>query len=596
MSNFETHNNKDGLEDFFHKNLSDASMQPRKQSWENIEVALDEEKKKKKRFFWFFFSGFVLLIGAGCSWFLLFNTRPSSSNTSSSVKDTFSSASTSTPKPFNTISKPSTNQTIDTSPPTGSASVTSKKAFIPEHKDEAVKIQLGAFSKQVSKSKFKAVPFPVQNETGEDGITRYFITTTNVARDLETIKQAGFKDAFVKHEQPIESSVTTNHTPSKNEIVIQPDVVYSKTNARLTSSNQNNSLGNAGKSSSAVVPAIAKETIAANNHSIASTAKTTEISQNNPTTPVSGTHENAFTDPLTQQNSSPGTTQNESPTNSVNKASTDSLPQQAPPVVVKTDSVMPIAKTDSVMKPVIKKDSLKSPPDYRWAFSLMGGPNIYLNQAKTTLFNSKSETQAVTYGGDIKVEYAFIKNLSASIGVGYQSHSIEKSETRFTFSKFMTNDYIITSSFGNMVIDNSTLFQGFYMIAPVDSFFASYKYKSTIQSVNVPLQANWYFFNTSRIRLYSSIGMNVSYIVSQQSHLTLIKEHHEDDLYYKNIQAHKLNAILLLSLGCDIRLTKRFYFSVAPGYRYALTNYSPVSGITFKPSYLSATGGFKLRF
>jgi hypothetical protein len=160
----------------------------------------------------------------------------------------------------------------------------------------------------------------------------------------------------------------------------------------------------------------------------------------------------------------------------------------------------------------------------------------------------------------------------------------------------MTNDYIVNSSFGQMAIDNGTLMQGFFMIAPVDSFYAAYKYTSTIQSINIPLQLNWYFLNKSRIKLYSSVGLNTNYIISQQSHLTLIKEHHVDDIYYKNIQTNKINGLLLLSLGCDVRLTKRLYFTLAPSYKYALTNYSKVSGIVFKPSSISTAGGFKFRF
>ena len=618
MNNFESDKDKDGLEDFFNKNLYDGSMQPSKSPWENIETALDleEKEKKRKRFFWLFFSGVVLLIGTTATWVVLSNDTPSSP------------ISSNTPQPkireSETINKTQENQSIQESQEIAkkvesqNSNYNSNTAEIKnesKNSSDVVKIQLGAFSKKVNTDRFKNIPFDVQSEKAKDGITRYFITTTNVSSDLETIKQAGFKDAFIKR-QDNSTSARAIHTINKSHTADLSDTKNSSTNSEEPKENikaialeseTSPALTDTKKSQKAVasssfINSSNNQTASLKKNSINSSAESTNIStsnntsQNQPSTNVAQTAEKSSQN----TNSVSEVKSNDiALTSTISNSITDSVPKKDPSVESKHDSIIPIAKADSVIKATkepIKKDSVKLIPDYRWAISLIGGPNIYLNQAKTQLFDSKTEKQATTYGGEIKAEYTFIKGLSASIGIGYQSHSIQKDSTRFKFSKYITGDYLVNSSFGQMAIDNTTLMQGFFMIAPVDSFFAAYKYKSTIQSVNVPLQLNWYFLNKSRIKLYSSVGINANYIISQQSHLTLIKEHSVDDFYYKSIQTNKLNGILLLSLGCDVRLTKRLYFTVAPSYRYALTNFSPVSGIVFKPSYISATGGFKVRF
>jgi hypothetical protein len=138
--------------------------------------------------------------------------------------------------------------------------------------------------------------------------------------------------------------------------------------------------------------------------------------------------------------------------------------------------------------------------------------------------------------------------------------------------------------------------QGYSIIAPIDSFGLRYMYTATLQTFNIPLQANLHFLNTSRVSLYTGAGINATYALSQHSHLTLIKEHSNTDIFYNKVTVNRFNAMLTLGLGCDIRLYKRFYFTLAPYYRYALNNQSATSGITFKPSYFSANGGFRIKF
>lgn len=654
MSNFETHNNKDGLEDFFNKNLYDGSMQPSKMPWENIEAALDleEKEKKRKRIFWFFFSGIILLIGTSATWYIVsINSTPTSALSNNTHSQTQESKSVNRSHESQSIKELKKIDIPNASPHNNeTSSSTTNSATEIGNLSSNVKIQLGAFSKKVNIDKFKSVPFEIQSETGEDNITRYFVVTNNVKDDLEAIKQAGFKDAFVKRTDKstsaiaintIEKNQTANLVDKKNTIISSNESFVSATNfpSRQLTSTKNNTNE---KSNTSSLSATKNTSTASKDSNEKSTAITLQTKSLNPSvsneknsTSVGSTNSSDNQPEATKNNTSiesnsanisgnmnpnsannggkktlENSDQNKNSTSEVKSSepdlvntnssnAVDSIPKKDSSGESKKDSVILIAKVDSLTKPInhpIKKDSVKTIPDYRWAVSLIGGPNIYLNQAKTQLFDSKTESQKTTYGGEFKAEYNFIKNLSASIGVGYQSHSIQKDSTRFTFSKYMTNDYIVNSSFGPMAIDNGTLMQGFFMIAPVDSFFAAYKYTSTIQSINVPLQLNWYFLNKSRIKLSGCLGINTNYIISQQSRLTLIKEHHVDDIYYKSIQSNKINGILLLSLGCDVRLTKRLYFTLAPSYRYALTNYSKVPGIVFKPSYISGAGGFKFRF
>ena len=595
MSNFEEHKETDGLEVFFNKTLYESSMEPSAKSWENIEQRLNQEEKRKKRFLWFFLSGLILILGTTSAWYVL---NKLSANEPASVNNINKSINNSIhQKPQ--LPEETTVVTDDKKMLIAGAEENNSKPIL----SEETKIQIGAFSKKINLDIFKQIQLPIQSEITDNGITKYFVLSRNKAIDLETIKGLGFTDAFVKENHSEEHK--NNATVVENVII--PKQHPEKSSTVSVSANQNNITA-----TSITKP---KELKTKEQDEDTGKAKNLNVVSSNPVvknnrleiTPNNNSENNIAA--IANKNSIANKEVMNENSNTKNNPNVEGFAVTAAhlkdSVLVKNldsnsriDNINTITKKDSVQTPPKKetaKDSIKTDLKNRWAIALIAGPNVFLNQAKTTLFDSKKENQTLTYSGELKVEYHFLKNLSASIGIGYQGNNIQKDSTRFKFSKYIASDYIVNSSFGPMAIDKNTLLQGFFIAAPIDTFFASYKYTSSVKSINIPLQINWCFLNQSRFQLYTSAGINTSYIISQESHLVLKKENNATDLYYKNVESNRLNAILLLSLSCDIRLTKRLYFTAAPGYRYSLTNYSRTAGITLKPSYLSLMGGLKIK-
>ncbi len=142
----------------------------------------------------------------------------------------------------------------------------------------------------------------------------------------------------------------------------------------------------------------------------------------------------------------------------------------------------------------------------------------------------------------------------------------------------------------------STLLQEFFIAALIDTFHAKYSYTSTVQTLNIPLEVNFHFLNKSRFNLYVGLGANSSFVLAQQTHLTIIKENSTNDVSYSNVGVNKFNAMLMMSLGCDIRLAKHWYITLLPSYKYGITNMSAVSGTNYKPVFLSVNAGVKFKF
>ena len=593
MSSFENDKKINGIEDFFNKNLYDSTIQPSEMSWVNIEKSLNEEESLKKRFIWFFFYGIILIIGITSLYFLF------SSNFNSNVA----------------ITKKEKNNIKETEKQVKEiATIINIKAKI-EKKEKTdnsktalqQKIQLGAFRKKSNIDDFKKVPFEVNSEMMDDGITRYYVSSKNAIQDLKTIKEAGFKDAFIKKESIVENEVGLIKEKPSHLLTENYEGVKNKKEAPKPTTNISSVFKNKTQHTESI-DVKPEEALVETNHQ-------NSVKENNlykkKQVEASKNKLEAINFKSIQENKRLfDTIENINKKMAVNTISADMIAAENNKKMIqdgiindsilenKKDSLKHVSKKDSVMVQLKKpesKDSIKINSLSRWAISLVGGPTIFLNQANTRLFDSKTEKQPITYAGEIKIEYNFFKNFTASIGVGYQSHTIQKDSTVFRFSKYTNDDYVINSSFGKMSINNSILLQGYFMAAPIDTFSAAYKYRSTIQSLNIPFQINWYLINKSKFKLSSGIGINANYVFSQQNHLTLIKEHRTNDFYVKDIGVNRFNTILLLSLGCDIRLTKRLSFTFVPSYKYGLSNYTPISGIIFKPSYISVMGGIKMR-
>ncbi|MBS1635090.1 MAG: outer membrane beta-barrel protein [Bacteroidetes bacterium] len=619
MSHPEQHTEQDGLEVFFSKYLKDASMEPSAGSWEMIDQALKagEKEKRRKRFLWIFFSGAGALLLLGTWLFLSYGSSVSSFFAPSKQSAAASSASPAKVEKNMPAADHGTAETKEKSAAPGAhpdttpsqESSVSSPAEVAVSEETVTHVQLGAFKHAPKPGMFSKLPFAVLTETGADGLTRYYARIENPEKDLDLIRRSGFKDAFIKqgpvdavaYHEPMTNSHETGTMTHSAKAEKQP-VVRSATSSALTQ-NQTKSEPNTTPSKS-TIPSHGVATPSQTNTAIAVTqTKYTPVTtpENTVTSVASGTQSAG---PLSQgQNNTgdAGTTQQQAAGQTTGAVTTTT-------VTAAEHTEAAVAASDSTKKEPDKKDSTLSKassphkdssitlPYARWAVSLTGGPNVFFNSPSSTGFSIKNEYHPQTYNAHLDLEYRFMPGLSGGIGVSYQEYSTRQDETYFRFSKYISSDYMVQTSGGPLPIDKDVLLQGFYMAAPIDTFFAYYTYAYTQRMVNVPLHLNWYFINKSHIQAYAGIGVNASYMIAQQNRVTLIKEHDRRDLNYNHINGNRFNALLLLSLGCDVRFTKRFYFTVAPGMRYGLTNTANTPGVLFKPFYISGNAGFKFRF
>jgi hypothetical protein len=580
------HNEPDSLEVFFSKNLGEASMEPSAGSWEHIEQTLEQDRKeKRKKRFWLFFAGLVVLTGLSVSGFFFFKNTWTESEGPQAVK-TIASVHNANTSNLNANAINTDTLQKQTTGTTEAIHETSANAPLP-----AGRIQVGAFRRKVKPVYFEKISMHVQQETGSDGVTRYYIQSADTLKDLTMVREAGFPDAFVQKE-------------GQAPLLLASAAVSRK----AKHGKKNNGTVNLAK-----------------NLDPARTLHTTKKTQVSPTIdPIRNSAPNpsvAVMNAPVQKNTDPDPAQKQPATTSLTVAdlpltlttppdppkdkesravfaSDDSNAAQSPPPLLAIDTVQNPPPKDTLVNVVrpdttqtlarkTGKDSSFLPPFNRWAIAVIGGPLFSFNQA--------SEKLPLTYTGDLRVEYFPVRNLSVTGGISYQENKIEQNKTRFMFSKYISSDYQVQSSYGAMAIPKDLLLQGLFLQAPVDSFAANYKYDAKIQSLSIPVQANWYFLNKRALQLSVSGGLYTSYVFAQKSHLTLIKEHSETELSYQDVKTNRLNLLMMFSLGCDVRITKRLYFTVAPSYKYGVTNYSNTPGYVFKPSAFAATGGFKLK-
>jgi hypothetical protein len=147
-----------------------------------------------------------------------------------------------------------------------------------------------------------------------------------------------------------------------------------------------------------------------------------------------------------------------------------------------------------------------------------------------------------------------------------------------------------------MAAPMSIMLDGYSMLAPFDTFNCAYSQNSKLNMLNVPIEVNLHVLNKSRINVFMGVGANNSFALSQQSTLTLHKEHFDNNISYNKVTVSPFSLSLIFSLGCDVRIGKKLYLSFVPSYRYGVTNLSTTSGTTFSPAYFSGNAGLKFRF
>jgi hypothetical protein len=608
MAGTKSNNEFDSLETFFNSRLKDASLEPSPDTWMQIEEELNklEKEKRRRRFIWFFSSGLLLICGLATLWMFMPKNEDKNKTQNTTV-------ATTQPRIENTKSVPTPNtssESITENKKSNETIAETKKNENPEAVTATIissnqKIQLGAFKHKADLTAFNKIPYKVIEVNGNDGYTRYFAeTNVNETNALEKIEQAGFTGAFIKKNFNEADEIAV----IKNEGIIEtssPVYVAAGTNRE-----ENNNYPDSKQHAKTAVPIAA----------IIPSAKTTSQDLKNETKVESETKNETTINPAIAKTGNPPienpkteTKQEETKVTTENQASAvtklDSVVYPQGQVIAtenKTDSlpkkeeftVMAVKKDSSILQPEKPAtDTIKKIPFIpEFAFLFTGGLNSFSSGAQSNMYATSNEKQANTFNGEAKFQYRPFKYFSFSGGLNFTNYTAKQDATYFKFNKRQTEDYKFYSSFGSMAVPMTTMLDGYYFNAPTDTFFAKYSYTSTVQTINIPIEANLHFLNTKWVSLYFGLGANTSLAIAQQTHFTLIKENFNNDANYNNIGVNKINMALMMSLGCDVRITKHWYFTLNPSYKYGLTNMSAQNGTTYKPSFFSGNAGVKFKF
>ncbi|MGZ3864440.1 MAG: outer membrane beta-barrel protein [Bacteroidia bacterium] len=617
MSGLKSHNEFDSLETFFNSRLKDASLEPTDNSWMLIEEELNRlaKEKRRRRFLWFFSLGLLLVCGVASLWYYSVDSKQLTvNNEQGTVVSQKSEVVGHESRVISQESKVGSEklEAVSSKQPetVGSqkSAIRSQEIVETENKNSEnvsnQKIQLGAFKHTANVAVFNKIPYKVIEVNSEDGYKKYY-AVSDEKDALEKVQQAGFAEAFVKEnfnpanqshlvkgEGIIETS-TPVYVAAKTASPAKTDIAFNETKQNVKANTPAVTSANDGKVTN---PVSKKEQVFA-----------PVVPKTNDTNPedIIAINENV---------QAPGT-ENKFP--EVKDTKGEVALTENKPVALKVDSgkkvLTPAAtnetKKDSTHVKEEKKDSVPTPVKTAaadsgkksiftpvWSIALLGGPNFFSSNSQSTTAKTLNEHQQLTYNGELKVQYRPIKFLSVSGGVNFTTFTAKQDATYFRFNKYQTSDYLFHSSFGDMAVPMSDMLQGFWFNAPTDSFFANYSYTTTLQTINIPVEANLHFLNTKWVNLSLGIGANSSYAIGQQTHFSLIKENSTQGYTYNNVTANKFNLLLMASLGCDVRITKHWYITLNPSYKYGVTNMSPVSGTTYKPAFFSANGGVKFKF
>lgn len=643
MSKLGSNNETDSLEEFFSGKLKNESMQPSEQVWERIEGSLSRDRKRRRGFIWLFFSG-LFFIGAGISTYVVLSNHmgTSLSNKTSELKNKTNAVIEEKKLSEETTDKKTAAAEKNTEANANTAITNTEKEntvsdnktevssttenTVKEEKTNTVRIQLGAFKKQIDKSIFDKTGLVIKQETNESGVTCYYaeVPENEKQEALQKVQQAGFTDAFVKRNNLLAAKndeaknvERTNQSIQNNSgvLVAKNNVAKKETkNAEPTSTNlnivavtkpvvssvtKNENTSTKTKDTNADLPLANNAGVAKNENNKKENIKTTvDETKQTPSDEIATV--NSYT--VSETNKPIEETKTEEAAIKQNDivAKTDSVikaPDESPPPIAITDSAKTEdKKKDEPLAAKANKDSLPLPLTERWALLLTGGPNFFLKNTSNSLFNTGGEKQPTTYNTSLKVEYKLLKQLSVSLGINYSYFTAQQDATLFYFNKNQTTDFIFYSSYGPMPVSMSTMLQDFNPAPWITTLKASYSYTSKINTLQVPLEAKLYFVNGKRINLFTSLGASGMFVISEQTNLSIIKEHMTNNLSYNQVNTTKFNALLMFGLGGDVRLYKKLYFTVDGGFKYGAVNLSNTTGIKTNPTYFSVNGGLKVKF
>ncbi|MGZ3883736.1 MAG: hypothetical protein ACXVPQ_04655 [Bacteroidia bacterium] len=634
-SNNELHD----LDRFFSETLKGASVKPSEDVWKALELKLDEKPKRRLTPWLILSVGLIVCSMAGYLFIV----------PAFSEKTTASSSANESNLPVRSSDNNTSSGSISAASRTtmgNSASVNAKPASsankIPASENLPKKIQLAALKNHLAMFPVTVAGLDVKSETDNRGLKKYFIEVRNeghasVESVLNTIRKAGYKDAFVVKQNQAEGG-----SPELLARVSTPYKAPAADSKAIKNAGAQNLSGplavnNTAPSHSEGIQETRKTGVSAK-EPMPEPARTNATSKNiiSATIPIqnttNGKSHNMVTNPgnTTPQEPVKNNSEDNSGTASSSgnseqgagisaakvpeqDAEKNSVQQAVTPVAQNTIAAPPdepknsdTQKTDSLAKgktEAKKADSVslaKTPapetadPFKRFGICLLAGPE-YMKP----LPRSFNETTALTFNGGLRLQYFISRRFAVELGASYQTAHSSASNDTLAFEKNLNYDTYIQSTYGDMTVDPATLMTGFSPMAPINTFKVKYSYQLHYDVLNVPLNLKFYPVKRDKLSVSITAGLNSQKIISQSAQLVLYKENFNNVLNYNNMLSGKLNFSLLFGLGCELKLFKRIYIVAEPNLRYGLTNMNTTYGINGNRSkflYFDGNAGFKIIF
>jgi hypothetical protein len=569
MKEFKSDNEFDKL---FQDTLKGDSISPSDNVWESINSRLDNESKKPKFIFWLSLFIGIVLIGTVSFLALEKSTEKETTPSADKIAITTSNSNPSKKKKENTTTQPiaettskkeSNNTTRENNNNENSISTKENNSTVSQPKNNEEEKSLHK-NKKIPHQE-NATPFEIKEKNNTPLATKISdnktkVESTTAEKPLVSTTTTVTNNKIKKeNEIKTEQAYTEKATASSDKIKKEKEVEKEKVKEAEI---EKNSVQNKITESSLVKKQDEKSK--EENKTIAADSSTKKVI-------ATETVKTSSTISVTPKDSLIAKDSVKSKTDSVAaKTHIPNDPPQVNPIIIpKPADPFPIATVYGFYS-----------PDYFYSKPTSTQSN----------YNPSTEKQALRFSTGVKVEYRPVRMIGIQLGCAYSEIKQEKVESELHFSKYITSPYSIYSSLGEMQVDASVMKDGFFMAAPVDSFRFKTTYSQSVKFLNVPLNIKLNLLK-NKFNVYIDAGLNTQIAIKQKSTLNLIKENFTNTIEYNDIKVNRLNYSVLLGLGLEYKVYKRFGIFVEPNIRYGLTNMSKVAGITNKPIILGGYGG-----
>jgi hypothetical protein len=207
-------------------------------------------------------------------------------------------------------------------------------------------------------------------------------------------------------------------------------------------------------------------------------------------------------------------------------------------------------------------------------------------------FNIQNAVTTLRYSAGARFNIQFGSKFELNIGLSYSQLNQTFALDTTSFSKNISQPFIINTSLGNLSVPAASLLAGLTVAPWINTIHDHYKYTETVDYLNMPINARMNF-SAGKLKPYASLGVNLQYEVSESAVLDIIKDKGVDlNETYNNLGGNNLNIGLNANLGIEYAFTKRIGVYLEPNAR--LNTLALTSGVKSLNYFAGCQGGIRI--